>query len=336
MLLHLPDLVSKGFLPLTAPIANWTGEGEALIDFVPGLPPFPITELPLESIVDDLSDPFFKFFLAAFAPVREAHAVLIHSLYELEPDAFDALGADDIAAYSVGPLLGFDLVPTRDSDALAAKPAASGEKDCLAWLDSQAGSSVIYVAFGSLASLSIEETVELAHGLEQSGQPFLWVIRADSRTGELSQILPEGFLDTTKERGLIIPWAPQPAVLAHPSVGGFLTHCGWNSTLESLWMGVPLVGCPRMAEQRSNMRSIEKEWRIGLRLETKPDGTFTREAVREAVESLMQAEVGKEVRRKAKELSIIARRTVSEGGLSFANLQKFTEGLKKDRTASGV
>lgn len=192
------------------------------------------------------------------------------------------------------------------------------------WLDSQAVSSVLYVSFGTVASLSPDHVVELAYGLEQSEHAFLWVFRPDSRTGNF----PEGFTDRTKGRGLVIPWAPQVEVLSHPSVGGFLTHCGWNSTLESIWMGVAMIGCPMIAEQRCNMRSIADVWRVGLRLEKKPDGKFTREAVQRAVKALMQGEEGKDAKRRVKEMSQIAKKTANYGGLSHGNLLKFIEAMK--------
>ncbi|KAI5059695.1 hypothetical protein GOP47_0026014 [Adiantum capillus-veneris] len=127
------------------------------------------------------------------------------------------------------------------------KTEDNAQTECLSWLNLQAESSVIYVAFGSLAKLSVEEIQELAVGLEASGSPFLWVIREDAVTmEELPQVLPEGFLERTRGKGMIISWAPQVRVLAHKAVGGFLSHCGWNSTVESLWAGVPLLCCPRL------------------------------------------------------------------------------------------
>lgn len=329
LLLHLPELVSKGFLPLQGPITNWNGDDQPLIDFIPRFPALPITDLCNIFLVQDLSNPIFQLFAPAFTRAREAHTVLIHSLYELESNAFDALRAEQIPVHSVGPLLHFSpSLKSADSttpDLGGSETRPDGEdQECLRWLDSQAVSSVLYVSFGTVASLSPDHVVELAYGLEQSEHAFLWVFRPDSRTGNF----PEGFTDRTKGRGLVIPWAPQVEVLSHPSVGGFLTHCGWNSTLESIWMGVAMIGCPMIAEQRCNMRSIADVWRVGLRLEKKPDGKFTREAVQRAVKALMQGEEGKDAKRRVKEMSQIAKKTANYGGLSHGNLLKFIEAMK--------
>ena len=192
----------------------------------------------------------------------------------------------------------------------------------------QADSSVIYVAFGSHVSLSEEEIKELGCGLEASAQPFLWVIRSDVVKGELSDVLPEGFLERTKERGLIISWASQVEVLAHPAVGGFLTHCGWNSTMESLYAGVAMIGCPRGAEQRSNVDYIAQEWKVGLEMERREDGSLCRDHVEKAIRALMREAEGQEARKKMKDLMQTVRKSSQEGGSSKANLKKFYEDMK--------
>ena len=138
---------------------------------------------------------------------------------------------------------------------------------CYRWLTTQASGSVLYVAFGSARSnLSTEQVHELAEGLEASEQPFLWVLRppgvhssasSSSSLNAMAELLPPGFLERVKDRALIYPgWAPQRDILAHPAVGGFLTHCGWNSSSESIVAGVPMLVWPLGAEQRITARFI--------------------------------------------------------------------------------
>lgn len=148
------------------------------------------------------------------------------------------------------------------------------ETDCLLWLDKQANNSVIYVSLGSLASMEAGEFAEMAWGLANSGQPFLWVVRPGSVGGsEWIELLPEGFKEATPETGCIVRWAPQKDVLAHRAVGGFWTHCGWNSTLESISEGVPMICRPCFGDQNVNARYLCHVWRVGLELEGDLDRT---------------------------------------------------------------
>jgi hypothetical protein len=112
--------------------------------------------------------------------------------------------------------------------------------ECLQWLDSNKPKSVIHVNFGSITTVTKEQLVEFGMGLAKSGHPFLWIIRPDMVTGE-SAILPPEFTEETKERSFICSWCPQEEVLNHPSIGGFLTHSGWGSTIESISSGVPML-----------------------------------------------------------------------------------------------
>ena len=172
---------------------------------------------------------------------READAILVNSFDAVEPEAAQVLRQPEPGrppVYPIGPLI-------RQSGAI---PPSSPRAACLEWLDRQPARSVIFVSFGSAGALPKEQMHQLALGLELSGQRFLWVVRSPSDEGTLSDnyynaesnkdpfaYLPEGFLERTKDVGLLVPsWAPQTQVLAHRATGGFLTHCGWNSTLESL------------------------------------------------------------------------------------------------------
>ncbi|XP_047057144.1 hydroquinone glucosyltransferase-like [Lolium rigidum] len=190
---------------------------------------------------------------------------------------------------------------------------------CLRWLDGHAAGSVLYVCFGSGGALSVEQTLELAAGLEASGQRFLWVVcfpsdkdcsagylgsPADSHGEDPLSYLPEGFVERTSGRGLAVPqWAPQVEILNHPAVGGFLSHCGWNSTLESAAAGVPMVAWPLFAEQRMNAVMLEERAGMALRPKAREgDGVVPREEVAAAVKELMIGEKGETARLKAREM----------------------------------
>ncbi|KAH7291313.1 hypothetical protein KP509_29G011600 [Ceratopteris richardii] len=166
-------------------------------------------------------------------------------------------------------------------------------------------------------------------GLEGSGCPFLWVIREDShKQRKLAQILPEGFLDRTKERGLIISWAPQVEVLAHRAVGGFLSHCGWNSTLESLGAGVSMLCCPRFAEQRLNCYYICEKWGAGVEMMRTDTGGLERTHVETGIKALLHGEGSLKARDNAQRIMALTKTAHEEGGQSVANLRRFYDEMK--------
>lgn len=322
-------LVSEGILPLHRscwedPETKWSVNAP-LIEGVPGLPPFPATDLCREFVrAEELTEPDLQFMLAAFSRVREAHSILVHSVYELERPVFDALQATGLPIRAVGPL---SALPTP----ITSPGVDTVKHECLRWLDTQPPSSVIYIALGSVFKLTPSEMHALALALEASKHPFLWVIRSDSvSSSSLADALPAGFRDRTVNRGsgLIISWAPQTQVLSHPSTGGFFSHCGWNSTFECMWEGIPMVACPRGAEQRSNARWIVDTWKIGVALDRKLDGSFTQEAVEKALRQLFSKECKAQFSERTSQVKEVARRALKEGGSSDANLESFIQSLR--------
>eukprot|EP00250_Pteridium_aquilinum_P021815 c25233_g1_i2 orf=151-1719(-) len=337
LLINLPSLLSQGIFPEKGSPTQWKRETPLMVNHIPGLPPISSELWPQHIRFADPTNPFVLFFEEISSCVKSAERILIHTMSELEPDAFAAFQVAGTPTYAIGPLL---HNTERQEDSLASSqekeksclPGVSQGKEqqnCVSWLNTQAVASVIYVAFGSHASLSVEETQELAMGLEASGSPFLWVIREDSHGGvELPQVLPDGFLKRTSAKGLIISWAPQVEVLAHKAIGGFLTHCGWNSTFESMCAGIPMLCCPRVAEQRSNSQYICDVWGVGLELGRTDTGGIERGFVEVGVKALMQDEEGLQARGKAQEVMNLARKTCQQGGQSFTNLQKFYDDMK--------
>ncbi|XWS60464.1 hypothetical protein CRYUN_Cryun07bG0038600 [Craigia yunnanensis] len=159
------------------------------------------------------------------------------------------------------------------------------DSTCLSWLDKQTASSVIYVAFGSIAILNTQQLDELALGLKLSGHPYIWVVRSNF-TKSSSTKFPEGFAKRVADRGKIVEWTPQEKVLAHPSVAYFLSHCGWNSTMEGLSMGVPFLCWPYFADQFHNRNYICEVWNIGLPLIRDENGIITRHEISAKIKTL--------------------------------------------------
>ncbi|KAF6165129.1 hypothetical protein GIB67_000713 [Kingdonia uniflora] len=197
------------------------------------------------------------------------------------------------------------------------------DSTCLNWLSQQAPGSVIYVAFGSFTIFNENQFHELALGLQLLGRPFLWVVRLDV-TGGLGPTYPDGFQDRVAHLGKIVDWAPQQKVLAHPSIACFLTHCGWNSTIEGVSMGVPLICWPYFADQFFNRSYITDVWRVGLELNPDETEIVRRDEIKEKVDQLLGDKVMKENSLRLKDMAI---HSVAKDGSSWKNMEKFVEGM---------
>ncbi|XP_047947303.1 UDP-glycosyltransferase 83A1-like [Salvia hispanica] len=242
--------------------------------------------------------------------------LLCNTFYELEPSACDL----NPKLLPIGPLL---ASKTRAS----CSSLCVEDMSCIRWLDERAIASVIYVSFGSLAVLSGRQLQELALGLELSGQPFLWVVRSNFTIDGSKVEYPEGFLERVcggRGLGKVVEWAPQERVLSHPSVGCFLSHCGWNSTLEGLAEAVPFLCWPYFADQYHNQSYICDKWKVGLRIEQDGDGIRSRDEVKKKIEIL----VGDDgMRVNALRLKEIAKKSVGQEGSSFVNFHRFIDHL---------
>ncbi|PON42801.1 UDP-glucuronosyl/UDP-glucosyltransferase [Trema orientale] len=212
-------------------------------------------------------------------------------------------GIVPLKVYAIGPLNLLASQQILHDNILKSLGSSLWKEDprCLKWLDSKEPNSVVYVNFGSVAVMTAEQLVEFAWGLANSNKNFLWVIRPDVIKGGAATVPPE-FLTETKERGLLASWCPQEAVLNHPAIGGFLTHSGWNSTLESICGGVPVICLPIFAEQPTNCRYSCREWGIGMEIE----GEVERGKVETLVRELMDGEKGKEMKKRAMEWKKLA------------------------------
>uniref|UniRef100_A0A0C9QPQ6 Glycosyltransferase n=1 Tax=Wollemia nobilis TaxID=56998 RepID=A0A0C9QPQ6_9CONI len=238
--------------------------------------------------------------------------------------------------WSVGPLLPPLLFQEKQKINVMQRGKANSinESLCLRWLDSREEKSVVYICFGSQAMLSNKQIEELAAGLEASQEAFVWVVkdppysRLSDDSSNYGGVFPEGFEERTKDRGLVIRgWAPQLLVLSHPSVGAFLTHCGWNSTLESIALGVPLITWPMSADQHCNDLLLVEYLKVGVRLCQGAAALPNTDAVKIAVKRVLGRQ-GKEAKR-AEELSKAAKIAVQEGGSSSKSLEAFVREMNK-------
>lgn len=270
----------------------------------------PVHGKDLTAPVQDRQDDTYKWVLYHAKRLSLAQAIMVNSFNEVEQGAVKVFQESELGnppVYLVGPLVRMDSSPNSNSN-----NNAVGDDDgskCLKWLDEQPDRSVLFVSFGSGGTLSHQQLIELAFGLEMSGQRFLWVIRSPSHDsmaffstqnpGDPLSFLPQGFTERTKEVGVVVPnWAPQHQILSHRSTGGFLTHCGWNSILESIAYGMPLVAWPLYAEQKMNALLLTEDLKVALRPKASENGLVGREEISSVVKGLMASEQGKEMREK--------------------------------------
>ncbi|KAL5572068.1 hypothetical protein UlMin_021665 [Ulmus minor] len=315
LFLHLPELDEK-----------FSVEYRELPEVkIPGCTPIPGKEL-LDP-VQDRKNEAYKWVLHHTKRYRLADGVLANTFKELEPGATAALQEREPGkppVYLVGPLV--NVEPSTKAE----------ELDCLKWLDEQPHGSVLFVSFGSGGTLSTEQINELALGLEMSEQRFLWVVKrpndsvsnatyfkVDGGQNDKSDFLPNGFLERTKSRGFVVTtWAPQVQILSHSSTGGFLSHCGWNSTLESVVNGVPIIAWPLFAEQKMNAFLLTQESKLALRAKANENGIIGKEEIAKLVKALIEGEEGKRLRNQMKDLKEAAKRDLGEGGSSFVALSE--------------
>ncbi|KAK6280006.1 hypothetical protein POUND7_020273 [Theobroma cacao] len=246
--------------------------------------------------------------------VDTADWVLCNSSLDLEPEGFTLVPK----VLPIGPLSASNRLGKLSGNFWPE------DTSCLKWLDQQPPGSVIYVAFGSFTVFDKFQFQELALGLELSKRPFLWVVRPDITKGE-HDFYPEGFQERVAGQGKMVRWAPQGAVLAHPSIACFISHCGWNSTIEGVSNGVPFLCWPYFADQFLNESYISDIWKVGLKFNKDERGIITREEIKTKVQQLLGDEKY-EVR--AVELKEMVTRCANEGGSSNKIFKNFTEWMK--------
>ncbi|KAI3971192.1 hypothetical protein MKW92_020242 [Papaver armeniacum] len=264
-----------------------------------------------------------------------ATAHILNTFDDIEAPILSHLRSYCPNLYTIGPLnalLNTLRSSTTTNSSSSSLPVSSNaslyaeDRSCMTWLDGQPKKSVVYVSFGSIATVSRQQWLEIWYGLINSGHRFLWARRPDSlilEDGEESQIQAE-LVEATKERGYMVDWAPQEEVLNHPAVGGFFTHSGWNSTLESMVAGVPMVCWPHLADQQINSRYVSEVWKIGLNMQDDSDRVTVEKLIRE-----MMVDKRDELMKSTLKVAEMARKSVSREGSSYRNYEALLEFIRK-------
>ncbi|EOA26965.1 hypothetical protein CARUB_v10023061mg [Capsella rubella] len=300
-----------------------------LVPNFPGRVEFTTPQLPVKA---NASGDWKEFLDEMVKAEYSSYGVVVNTFDELEPayvkDYKEAMAGK---VWSIGPVSLCNKV--GEDKAERGNRADIDQDECLKWLESKEEGSVLYACLGSICNLPLCQLKELGLGLEESGRPFIWVIRSWEKYNEIVEwITQSGFEERIKERGLIIKgWSPQVLILSHHSVGGFLTHCGWNSTLEGITAGLPLLTWPLFGDQFCNEKLVVQVLKAGVRAgvempmksgeEEKIGVLVDKEGVKKAVEELMgESDDAKERRKRVKELGVLAHKAVEEGGSSHSNI----------------
>ncbi|XVF05805.1 hypothetical protein REPUB_Repub05bG0204300 [Reevesia pubescens] len=243
MLCHFDLFKHNGHFPIDLSAVSKCGH--ELVDYIPGIPPIRVADLPTVFSGDHTT--FLLGLLESLSWSFKAQYILFNSVYELEASVFDTLKEKfSIPLYPVGP-----NIPCFEED-ISSVNSKNGP-DYIEWLNSQPAGSVLYVSMGSFLSASSAQMDEIFAGVMDSGVRYNLVARAETSR----------FIGNHSDLGLVVPWCKQLRVLCHSSVGGFLTYCGWNSTLEAVFAGVPMLTFPLFWDQVPNSKRIVEDWKIG-------------------------------------------------------------------------
>ena len=287
-------------------------------ELTPGMPPLCPSQMPwsIDGPVQGQEVSYQLVSRNTQAARRYAEVVVCNSFRDAEAAAFELFPA----ILPVGPL---------SADAELRKPVGQllpEDTGCLRWLDAQPDGSVVYVAFGSSTFFNPRQFRELAEGLELTGRPFLWVVRTDFTSGDLSEAWFDEFKARIAGTGMVVSWCPQQKVLAHRAVACFVSHCGWNSTMEGVRNGVRFLCWPYFVDQFANRSYICDIWGTGMAVSPGEDGIVTKEELRSKVEQVIGDD---EIRERARLLRDAAGRAIDQGGDSYENIRKFVDLLRQ-------
>lgn len=325
LMFHLPKFNGEGRIPTTS-----LDQQEF---HIPNFPPIPPGDLPPSQYEHNGQPGSHLFLLNEVHQLLKSAGVLVNSVAELELPAMEGLQqiADDLKLpkiLTVGPLVaGIGEGKTTYRQKMQ---EAVPKDSCFDWLNKQPDCSVLYICFGTVAMLSPEQIHEMAMALERSQERFFWVLRIADRGSQVE--FPEGFLERTKSRGLVwLDWAPQAHILAHRAIKGFVSHCGWNSTIESIAVGVPMIAWPYQAEQMMNATLLDQVLGVAIRI-NKIGGWYgdliSAERFENAIQTLMVEPAGDRMREKAVQVSEVIDKAVRPGGSSRSNLETFVQDVR--------
>ncbi|KAF5957689.1 hypothetical protein HYC85_004914 [Camellia sinensis] len=308
---HIPKLIESGVMDMSGAILR-----NELINVSKDIRAFSTSELDWNCIDDPIIQKIcFECALTIKQTLEHSNWFLCNTIYELDLPVCRLFPN----ILPVGPLLASDH-PRHSSGSFSLQ-----DSTCLRWLNEQPAGSVVYVAFGSTTVFSQHQFHELALGLELAGWPFLWIVRPGLTNRSFAEY-PDGFAEKVAGRGKIVEWAPQEKLLGQSAIACFMTHCGWNSTMEGVSNGVPFLCWPYFGDQFHNRSSICDVWKVGLRLEHDENKIVSRHEIKKKIENLLSDD---DIKANSLKLKEIARNSIEKGGSSCKNFERFVQHLKQ-------
>ena len=300
-------------------LCGFINDADGQAENIPGISSAHLADL--RTVLHENDQRVMQLALECISKVPRANYLLLTTVQELEAETIESLKAIfPFPVYPIGP-----AIPYLE---LGQNPLNNDHShDYIKWLDSQPPESVLYISFGSFLSVSTTQMDQIVEALNSSEVRYLWVARANA-----------SFLkEKCGDKGMVVPWCDQLKVLSHSSVGGFWSHCGWNSTLEALFAGVPMLTFPLFLDQVPNSSQIVDEWKNGSKVETSKldsEVIVAKEKIEELVKRFMdlQSQEGKEIRDRAREIKVMCLRAIAAGGSSYGNLDAFIRDISKPLT----
>ncbi|KAM3341195.1 UDP-glycosyltransferase 86A1 [Capsicum galapagoense] len=299
------------------------------IDYIPGISAIDPSDLPSYFQTKETSTILHQTVYQAFEDAKKSEIIICNTIQELESKVISTFQEKTKKNfYAIGPIFHDQVI--NSSKKVKISKSLWPESNCLEWLKNKPNSSVLYFSLGSLFNLSKEDFMELAQGLMLSKVDFIWVLRPNLKIiDETNNYLPSEFKENV-DKGLIVSWCNQRDVLSHPAVGGFLTHCGWNSILESLWASVPMICHPIGVDQQTNRKLVVDEWKVGINLcdnyyNNNNKSIITKEEVAKKINFLMSEENSEELRNVVKEVKKTMEIALLANGSSEKNFDLFIE-----------
>ncbi|WCJ31914.1 UDP-Glycosyltransferase superfamily protein [Euphorbia peplus] len=317
--LEYSNLRKRGLIPHKIEDFMNQETGETPIDWIQGVHNIRIKDIP--PFIGTTNDEVMYDFMGSEAEnCLNSSAIIFNTFDAFEEKVLEAISKFPRNIYTIGPLNLLEKHVSASQSISFESSLWKEDSECLRWLDKRESKSVVYVNYGSIAMMTSEHLKEFAKGLANSKCPFLWIIRKDIIKGD-STMLPEGFLEDIRERGLLASWCSQEKVLAHPAVGAFVTHCGWNSVMEAVSHGVPIICWPFFADQQTNCRYACTEWGNGMEV----NYDVKQDEIETLVKEMMAGDRGKKIREKALEWKTKAKEATDVGGLSYSNFSRLIE-----------